>query len=66
MKYDRELNELLLNIQRNMTEKQANNATADQRHYQRTLDIKRETSMIEMMIKSYAKDTSGLDTKKSC
>ena len=66
MKYDGELNELLLNIQRNMTEKQANNATSDQRHYQRTLEIKRETSMIEMMIKSCAIDTLGLDTKRSC
>ena len=31
MKYNGELNELLLNVQRNITEKQANNATVDKK-----------------------------------
>ena len=42
MKCDGELNELLPNIQGNITEKQANNAIVDKRHYQRTSEIKRE------------------------
>ena len=46
-----------------LRKKQANNATVDKRHYQRTSEIKRETTMIEMVIKSCAKDTLGLDTK---
>ena len=54
MKYNGELNELLLNVQRNITKKQANNATVDKRHYQRTSEIKRETTIIEMVIKSCA------------
>ena len=45
-----------------LRKKQANNATVDKRHYQRTSEIKRE-KMIEMVIKSCAKDTLGLDTK---
>ena len=49
-----------------LQKKQVNNAKVDQRHYQRMLEIKRETTMIEMMIKSRAKDTLGLDTKRSC
>ena len=32
MKYNGELNELLLNIQRNITERISNNATVDKRH----------------------------------
>ena len=39
MKYNGEFNELLLNVQRNITEKQTNNATVDKRHYQRTSEI---------------------------
>ena len=66
MKYDREINELLLNVQRNITGRQTNNATVEKRHYQRMSEIKRETTIIEMVIKSCAKDTLGLDTKRSC
>ena len=40
--------------------RQANNATVDQR----TSEVKRETTIIEMVIKSCAKGTLGLDTKK--
>ena len=34
------------------------------RHQQKTLEIKRGTTIIKVMIKSCAKDISGLDTKK--
>ena len=43
--------------------KQTNNATVDKRHYQRTSEIKREITIMEMVIKSCAKDTLRLDTK---
>ena len=66
MKYNGGLNKLLLNVQKNMAKKTTNNATVDKRHYQRTSEIKRETTAIEMVIKSCAKDILGLDTKRSC
>ena len=73
MKYDGELNELLLNVQRNMknrhsgiTERQVNNATVDKKHYQRMSENERKQQQIISAIKSCTKDTLGLDTKRSC
>ena len=45
--------------------KQVNNATVDKRHYQRTSGNERKQQQITLTIKSCAKDTLGLDTKRS-
>ena len=50
MKYNRELNELLLNFQRLLRNKQEDNVTIDKKALSENVRIKRETTTIEMVI----------------
>ena len=63
MKYNGELNELLLNVQRNIMEKVDDNATVDKRHQQRIVRNQEGNILIKIVINSCAKDILGLDTK---
>ena len=66
MKYNRELNGLLLNIQRNIMERISNNATVDKKAFSREYQNYEGNMTVKIVIKSCAKYILGLDTKRSC
>ena len=66
MKYNGELNELLLNIQRNITERISNNATVDKRHLAENVRNYEGNMTVKIVIKSCAKIYIRIRHKRSC
>ena len=66
MKYNRELNELLLNFQRLLRNKQVDNVTIDKKALSENVRIKRETTIIEIVIKILRKRYVRIRHKRSC
>ena len=66
MKYNRELNELLLNFQRLLRNKQEDNVTIDKKALSENVRIKRETTIIEIVIKILRKRFVRIRHKRSC
>ena len=66
MKYNRELNELLLNFQRLLRNKQEDNVTIDKKALSENVRIKREATIIEMVIKNLRKRYIMVRHKISC
>ena len=66
MKYNGELNELLLNVQRNITERISNNATVDKKAFSREYQKLRGKHNEKVVIKSCAKIYIRIRHKRSC
>ena len=64
MKYNRELNELLLNFQRLLRNKQVDNVTIDKKALSENVRIKREATIIGVVIKNLHKRYDRIRHKK--